>query len=112
MKSLAKCLTTAIIGLPALVVWSGCSLWSRGDAARRLDDATSEKADIVGDLAVPYGLHPIPVEAIGLVTGLRGTGSDPLPSPERQYLLAEMQRRGVDSPNTVLASPDTSLVLL
>ncbi|NMC20595.1 MAG: hypothetical protein GYA33_09265, partial [Thermogutta sp.] len=46
------------------------------------------------------------------VTGLRGTGSDPLPSPERQYLLAEMQRRGVDSPNTVLASPDTSLVLL
>lgn len=111
MKSLNR-LAIAFPTLLALVVWTGCSLWSRGDAARRLDEATSENADIVGDLAVPYGLHPIPVESIGLVTGLRGTGSDPLPSPERQYLLAEMQRRGVDSPNTVLASPDTSLVLL
>lgn len=111
MKSLNR-LAITFPPLLALIVWSGCSLWSRGDAARRLDEATSENADIVGDLAVPYGLHPIPVESIGLVTGLRGTGSDPLPSPERQYLLAEMQRRGVDSPNTVLASPDTSLVLL
>lgn len=111
MKSSIR-LAMTVPSLLALVVGAGCSLWSRGDAARRLDEATSENADIVGDLAVPYGLHPIPVESIGLVTGLRGTGSDPLPSPERQYLLAEMQRRGVDSPNTVLASPDTSLVLL
>ncbi len=111
MKSSIR-LAMTVPSLLALVIGAGCSLWSRGDAARRLDEATSENADIVGDLAVPYGLHPIPVESIGLVTGLRGTGSDPLPSPERQYLLAEMQRRGVDSPNTVLASPDTSLVLL
>lgn len=112
MKNVQAYPAITISSLLSLIVWSGCSLWSRGDAARRLDEATSENADIVGDLAVAYGLHPIPVEAIGLVTGLRGTGSDPLPSPERQYLLAEMQRRGVDSPNTVLASPDTSLVLL
>ncbi len=111
MKSSIR-LAMTVPSLLALVIGAGCSLWSRGDAARRLDEATSENADIVGDLAVPYGLHPIPVESIGLVTGLRGTGSGPLPSPERQYLLAEMQRRGVDSPNTVLASPDTSLVLL
>jgi len=67
---------------------------------------------LVGDLAVPYGLHSIVVEAIGLVTGLNGTGSDPLPSPERQFLLAEMQRRGVQNPNTVLASKNTALVLV
>ncbi len=112
MKSVATPFALCVTALALLTAGGGCSLWSRGDPSRSLDAATSENADVVGDLAVPYGLHPIPVESIGLVTGLRGTGSDPLPSPERQYLLAEMQRRGVDSPNTILASPDTALVLL
>jgi len=55
-------------------------------------------------------MFPVQVEAVGLVTGLRGTGEDPKPSPLRAALLAEMQTRGVARPNAVLASRDTALV--
>jgi flagellar basal body P-ring protein FlgI len=65
---------------------------------------------LVGDLAVPFGLHPISVEAVGFVTGLRGTGCDPQPSEERSLVMHEMQRRGIESPNALLASPNTALV--
>ena len=34
-------------------------------------------ARLVGDLAVPTGMEYVRVEAVGLVTGLHGTGSDP-----------------------------------
>jgi len=100
-----------IMGLAPCIV--GCSLWMTGSKSPVLGETAEVKPPrLVGDLAVPYGLHSIVVEAIGLVTGLNGTGSDPLPSPERQFLLAEMQRRGVQNPNTVLASKNTALVLV
>jgi flagellar basal body P-ring protein FlgI len=67
---------------------------------------------LIGDLAVPFGLYPVRVEAVGLVSGLSGTGSDPAPSPQRSVLLSEMQTRGVTNPNAVLASGNTSLVLI
>ncbi len=96
-----------------LLFAAGCSLWFNNKKAASLLEPVETKApSLVGDLAVPYGLHPIVVEAIGLVTGLNGTGSDPLPSPERQFLMAEMQRRGVQNPNRVLASKNTALVLV
>ncbi len=52
------------------------------------------------------------VEAVGLVTSLAGTGSDPLPSLERSALIDDMQARGVESPNQVLASGNTAIVLV
>jgi flagellar basal body P-ring protein FlgI len=67
---------------------------------------------LVGDLAVPTGMHSVRIEAVGLVTGLHGTGSDPSPSPQRAALMDEMQVRGVTNPNTVLSSGDVSLVLI
>lgn len=66
----------------------------------------------VGDLAFAYGTDPVMVEAIGLVTGLDHTGSDPPPSPERAALIEEMQKRNVERPHQVLASPHTALVLV
>jgi flagellar basal body P-ring protein FlgI len=67
---------------------------------------------LVGDIAVPDGMQPVAVEAVALVTGLDGTGSDPPAGPERSALLDEMQKRGVVNPNQVLASPSTSLVFV
>lgn len=67
---------------------------------------------LVGDVAVPYGTHLVKVEAVALVTGLKSTGSDPPPSPNRGELITEMQRLGVRNPNSILASPSTSLVLV
>jgi len=77
-------------------------------------EAEGPRVRLVGDLAVPFAacMAPMEVEAVGLVTGLHGTGSDPMPSPQRQLLFGEMQARGVRSPNAVLASPDTAMVLV
>jgi flagellar basal body P-ring protein FlgI len=72
----------------------------------------THETKLVGDFAVPFGLYPVRVEAVGLVTGLNGTGSDPAPSPQRAALLDEMQTRGVTEPNTILASGNMSLVLI
>ncbi len=93
----------------------GCS-WFNGLTMRSQspDEPEPEKPHtrLVGDLAVPYGVQPVRVDAVGLVTGLHGTGSDPTPSPARAALLEEMQIRKVANPNSVLASGDVALVLL
>lgn len=60
----------------------------------------------------PYGMDYVKLEAVSLVTGLAGTGGDPAPTPKRAGLMAEMSRRQVESPNRILASPDTALVVI
>ena len=76
------------------------------------EETSASRTRLVGDLAVPYGLHPIVVESVGFVTGLRGTGSDPDPSPQRALVMREMQRSDVENPNALLASPNTAVVLV
>jgi len=98
-----------------LMIFGACSCWDgqtwRSQSPDELEEDRS-KTRVVGDMAVPFGLFPVKIEAVGLVTGLPGTGSDPAPSPQRAALLAEMQTRGVTAPNTVLASKNTALVLI
>jgi hypothetical protein len=77
------------------------------------EEASAEKpTQLVGELTVPFGMFPVRVEAVTLVTGLQGTGSDPPPSPQRAMLLDEMKARGVANPNALLASKNTSLVVV
>jgi hypothetical protein len=98
-----------------VVSLAGCSALNVLSArSQSPDDAESSRSRVrlVGDMAVPFGMFPAKVEAVGLVTGLPGTGGDPPPSPQRAALLAEMQTRGVDKPNGLLASPNTALVLI
>jgi flagellar basal body P-ring protein FlgI len=66
----------------------------------------------VSEYTHPYGMNFVKLEGVSLVTGLRGTGSDPPPNNQRALLLAEMNRRGVDNPNELLASGNVSLVLV
>jgi flagellar basal body P-ring protein FlgI len=96
-------------------ILGGCS-WL-GDLTMRSQSPDESEPEtphvrLVGDLVVPTGMHSVKIEAVGLVTGLHGTGSDPAPSPQRAALLEEMQTRGVTNPNTILSSGDVSLVLL
>ena len=96
--------------------WPGGCSWFNGLTMRSQSPEEPEPDEshtrLVGDLAVPTGMQPVRVEAVGLVTGLHGTGSDPGPSPQRAALLEEMQTRGVANPNAVLASGNVSLVLM
>jgi flagellar basal body P-ring protein FlgI len=101
-----------LVGL--LTFLCGCS-WFGGKSVRSQspDDKEASKVKrLVGDLAVPYGLYPVRVESIGLVTGLQGTGSDPAPSPQRTELIDEMHSQGIPNPSAVLATNHTSLVLV
>lgn len=97
-----------------LVVMTGCatSLFRDRTPEAALEEITEKGTPLVADYAHPYGLNSVKVEAVALVTGLKGTGEDPPQSPQRAMILDEMARRQVEKPNEVLASPDTALVLL
>ena len=75
------------------------------------EDPTSSSA-LISHVAHPYGLGYIKLEAVSMATGLAGTGEDPAPSPQRAALMDEMNRREVENPKEVIASPDTALVLV
>lgn len=99
----------------AAVLFGGCSTWeglSLRSQSPEEPEPPPSSVSLIGDLAVPYGMFPVVLENVGLVTGLKGTGSDPKPGPQRSALLSAMQSRGVDRPNAVLASNDTALVLV
>lgn len=91
---------------------SGCRALSVRPQSPDEDEPEVGQTTLIGDLTVAFGMYPVKVEAVALVTGLPDTGSDPPPSPERTLLLDEMQKRGVTFPHQVLASPATELVLV
>ena len=66
----------------------------------------------VGSLTVPIGTNHLKIESVALVTGLDGTGSDPPPGMQRSTLLSEMQSHKVEDPNGIMASPNTSVVVV
>lgn len=92
--------------------WSGCASKAIRPQSPDEGETSGTSPRLVGDVAAAFGMLPVKVEAIGLVSGLPGTGSDPAPSPQRAALLDEMQKRGVTYPNQVLASPTTELVVV
>ncbi|MCE9546252.1 MAG: HEAT repeat domain-containing protein [Planctomycetia bacterium] len=67
---------------------------------------------LVGDVSIPFGLHPLIIERVGLVTNLQNTGRDMPPSATRAMLISEMQRRGVDHPSKLLELPSVSAVIV
>ena len=98
----------------AIVLLGGCSgpILRPQSPEARIDLPPMPDVKYVSQYTHPYGMNYVKVEAVSLVTGLAGTGSDPPPNPQRAALLAEMNRREVASPNEVLASGSTSLVLV
>jgi flagellar basal body P-ring protein FlgI len=110
---MARCRSWLCLGM--ILALGGCSAFPalsvRSQSPERPEPGAKETL-LVRDLAVPFGMFPIQIEAVGMVSGLQGTGSDPPPSPQRAELIDDMQKRGVHNPNNVLASPSTSLVLV
>ena len=114
MKFKAKNLLWLALLVAGILVPSGCMgpiLRHQSPGLAIGDDAPSDTT-LIGNIAHPYGMGYVKLEAVGLVTGLAGTGEDPPPSPQRAAIMSEMNRREVDNPNQVLASPDTALVLV
>lgn len=79
----------------------------------KLKDEKPPKVDeTIGDLAFVRMSDSIRVEGVGLVIGLDGTGSDPVPSPHRSALLDRMRKAQVEDAELILESPNTSLVIV
>src|ERR1043165_5067582 len=75
----------------------------------RIDLPPMPDVKYVSEYTHPFGMNYVKIEAVSLVTGLPGTGSDPPPTPQRAALLDEMRRRDIANPNEILASGNTSL---
>jgi hypothetical protein len=93
----------------ALIGCAGPAIRSQSPEVEKLVSLEND-TKLVGDYTVPFGLNSQRIERAALITGLAGTGSDPPPNAQRQTLISDMQTRGVVEPNTLLASPATSLV--
>jgi hypothetical protein len=108
--ALAGCGTPGWLKTPD---WLATPSWiSQSPDDEKPEDNPSSKVKLVGDVAVPLGREALAVDGVGLVVGLKGTGSNPPQSIYRTKLLDEMRKRGVDKPEQLLASPDTALVLV
>jgi flagellar basal body P-ring protein FlgI len=108
MKLCSSALIVVVFLLAAGCAGPAVRSQSPEDTAAALESQTR----LIGEYAAPYGMNYVKVESVGLVTGLAGTGSDPAPSPLRAALEAEMRTRGVTNTGAVLASPNTSLVVV
>ena len=108
------CARLPMRSISALILCCGCSgpILRPQSPEARLDLPPMPDVKYVSAYTHPYGLNFVKVEAVSLVTGLSGTGSDPPPTPQRAALLAEMSRREVANPNEVLASGNTAMVLV
>ncbi len=102
-----------ILLLCTLPLFSGGCCWDALSFRSQSPEPTPwsfSDVKLVGDMAAPFGMFPIEVGNVAMVTGLRGTGSDPIPGPQRARLLDELQTRKVANPNQTLASDSTALV--
>lgn len=108
----ARCVLRSLAA--AVVLCGGCSepILRPQSPEARIDLPPAPDVKYVSAYTHPYGMNYVKVEAVSLVTGLNGTGSDPPPTPQRAMLLDEMKRREVANPNEILASPNTSMVLV
>ncbi len=95
----------------AIAVLTGCAGPAIRNQSPEVEALLNIEAEtrLVGDYVIPWGMNSQRIERAALVTGLAGTGSDPPPNARRQALLSDMQTRGVIRPNSLLASPTTSL---
>lgn len=105
------------LGLGVGCLWlNGCSNpLIRGqspDPDELVLDEVEQRVRLIKDYANSYGLFGTKIEGIGLVTGLAGTGSNPPDDQRRRSLIDEMQSHNVASPQQLIASNSTSLVLV
>lgn len=96
-----------------VLIATGCnSITKRGQSPDGAFAGSEVSQEFIGGITSIWGLSYAKVEGIAMATQLDGKGSDPRPSQQRAYLVSEMRAHDVAKPNEVLASDDTSLVLV
>ena len=107
-----RCLTGLFISVVTMLAGCTPTEWFRR-TSDKVDMPTAPKLPelkTVGDYTSFFGLEPIRVNGVGVVVGLKGTGSNPPPGPMRQQALRDLKRYGVDAPDDLLKSGDVAVV--
>ncbi len=91
---------------------TGCQKLSLRSQNPDEDDIKLPETRFIKEQVTVSGLHPITIEAVGLVTNLDNTGGEPHPSLYRTMLMNDMKKRGISNPNALLNSPTRALVLI
>ena len=129
----AAALCGVLAALVALAALPGCAMFSMPDMERMAElnplhepdtsaieaawdgaETTSVTVDTryVGQYTSVTGRNAVVVTGVGLVTGLQGTGGNPVPGEFRTRLLDDMKTRGVTGGKDWVARTDTALVVV
>ncbi len=82
-----------------------------GADKKKNKDIPPKVDETIGDVANIFGTD-VPVEGVGLLLGLDGTGSEPPPSWQQKKLVDEMQKAGIEHAEKFLKSTNRSLVIV
>jgi flagellar basal body P-ring protein FlgI len=83
-----------------------------GPSGKKKEGAPPKVQETVGDLSFVVSRGEMKVEGVGLVVGLDNTGANPPPSWQRQQLVDEMSKAGVEHAEKLLESKQVSMVLV
>ena len=97
----------------ALFALAGCAHeQTRLQSADEAERDKEPEIKTIGDITTVGNAAPIPVSGVGLVYGLEGTGGDAPSGSYRNLLEHQLQQQGIEHVKDVLASSDTSMVLV
>ena len=106
-------ISTACIAITCSI--SGCKSWF--DKSKEVGDMsvtakTSISQKYIGELTGHWGMNHLPVNGVALITQLDDTGCDPMPSGQRDEILADMKSRKIQDAKGILAGKDTAIVAI
>ncbi len=80
---------------------------------KKTDDKKDRPQTYIGQTCHFWGATTAPIEGLTLVTGLKGTGSNPRPSKQREDLLKELgARTEIKNAKSLVADMETEVVLV
>lgn len=90
----------------------GCAHQSQQTRLQAAEEDKDSEVKTLGDITTVANADPIAVLGVGLVTGLDGTGGGAPPGWQRTVLEDHLRKKGIEHVKELLASKDTSLVLV
>lgn len=91
----------------------GCSHpQTRLQSGEEAERAKKPEIKTIRDVITITNDNPVYVSGVGLVTGLAGTGGNPPPGGFRSLVEDQLRKKGVENIKDLLASPNTSIVLV
>jgi hypothetical protein len=117
-KRSSFCRRSFLLAAVAITSATGCqNITRRGqspdEGLNLLTDTQPDSTKYVGAVTGVWGMNYASIEGVGLAGGLKNSGSNPAPGWQVEHLVRELKsREDLDNPKALLASKDTSLVLV